>query len=132
MNNWKAYFAGWASMVGLGDTLKGRDVERLYQAIKARGEAEDKEKLTKRCGLCMCPLGKGTGVPGIACIHRGGHGEHGSDADLCTHPSNKAPEPECEHKDGLGSSFKNYVVYGKTPDKNFHHPRCPLCGDKLE
>ncbi len=84
------------------------------------------EKRAMLCGLCMCPLDKGTGEPGIVCIHRGGHGEHGSDADLCTHPSNKPPEPECEHR--VWDYFTDAWLYFKDQD----HEHCRDCGIKLQ
>ncbi len=146
MNTYKVYFAGWKSMVGTFLSLKGKavgtrviggeiplqgkDVEPLYQAFKARGEAEAKEKLTEIFGPvgCRCPYPyEATRDDGI-CRYLG-------DTDACTHPSNKPPEPEsepeCEHKDGLGCSFKYYTVYGKIPGENFPYIHCPLCGKTL-
>ncbi|KKN32539.1 hypothetical protein LCGC14_0813040 [marine sediment metagenome] len=125
MNNWKAFFTDWASAGytrGEGIPLKGRDMEHLYQAFKARGEAEAKEEQFPEIN---CPL----------------YGVVSTDPDLwpcagcygaCQRSLEKPPEPECEHKDGLGCSFKNYTVYGKIPGENFPYVRCPLCGKKLE
>ena len=119
MNNWKAYFAGWASMVGLGDTLKGRDVERLYQAIKARGEAEAKEKLTERFGPlhCQCPW---------PYKERGDFCKYSGQDEVCEHPSNKPPEPECEHR--VWDYFTGAWLYFKDQD----HKHCRDCGKKLD
>ncbi len=85
MENWKdweEFFKRWP-----------KGWEKAYQAIKARLEAEAEDKVKERFPLyCRCPYPYETTTDNGICRFLG-------DTDVCTHPSNKSPEPECEHTD---------------------------------
>ncbi len=93
MIDWKMFFKRMGQ-VPLGEIhWSAVWVEDLYQAFSARRDAEVKERLTRAFGLepCRCPdpyltQGDRTGM----CYYRGKD-------EACNHPSNKPPEPECEH-----------------------------------
>ena len=99
MNNWKKLFGdGCFTVAGTdGCYMDSISVNDLYQAFKTRGEAEDRDD-----GICRY-LG---------------------DTDVCTHPSNKPPEPECEHGYYTDKTFSCFVSY---TDKH-----CRDCGKKLD
>jgi hypothetical protein len=86
----KKITAGYFDKSGLRRT---RTWEEVYQIFKERTEEEAKEKLTKVFGPagCRCPAW-GVNNKTIVCQYL--------DRDEgCTHPSNKPPEPECDHTD---------------------------------
>ena len=86
------------------DFFKGRPEtwERAYQAFEARRKAEKKLKSDYKTSIpcsCKCPISgenfNATWNPqyvSYRCSYLG-------DDDICTHPSNNLPEPECNHTD---------------------------------
>ncbi len=83
--------------------------ERAYKAFKARGEAEAEEKLR-----CWCP-------DGGHCVYS----PDGLTGSHCNHPSNKPPEPECDH------GCRDIKTGRFVPYKDFGDRHCRGCGDRL-
>ncbi len=153
MTDWEKFFErqeGLAFFTDNGSTgalrrSKYHTVEELFQAFKARGEAEAKEKQR-----CWCPDGghcvyspdgltgshcnhpsKKPPVPPVVCFNCG-KAVDGNYLTVCKSCGDKAvncclgtpPEPECEHgrwNDGLGRP-----IFKKFTDKH-----CRGCGEKL-
>ena len=102
--------------------------ERAYQAFEARREAEKKLKSDYKTSIpcsCKCPISgenfNATWNPqyvSYRCSHLG-------DDDICTHPSNKPPEPECEH------GFTSMVLDTFRSYKSIGDKHCRDCGEKL-
>ena len=110
MTGWREFFKRNCNFLFYSKSFatKPFGVDELYQAFNARRESEAKEKLTKVFGPvgCRCPRGAGGWCK---------HFSH-KDDEVCNHPSNKPPEPECEHR----QAFNTYEQLG--------HKYCRDCG----
>lgn len=131
MSDWREFFKTWEHRSVLSrryiesqhgcDITETASLDEVYQNFFARRESEAKEKLTKVFGAphCSCPVEP---EKALRC-------DYLKDDEVCTHPSNKPPEPECEHrhKDGPKYGSNNrYFLYRDSGDKH-----CRNCGDKL-
>ena len=98
--------------------------ERVYQAFKARSEAEE-NKFGQLCkDRRYCP------AVDDSC-------EFYNKDKVCTHPGDKPPELECNHKIGYLPMFdeNNEIVFVyKSEGINFYKPfkSCPDCGERLK
>ncbi len=109
MSEWKEFFEGRSS-----------SWEEAYKAFFARNKAEAKGELTEIFGPlhCQCPYPYEKTTDNGICRFLG-------DTDVCTHPSNKPPEPECKHR--VYDYFSDVWLYFKDRGDK----RCRNCGEKL-
>ena len=94
--------------------------EEVYQAFTARRESEVKEGLKAAFPNvpCRCPFVLLNGKDECQFV------KYVEADEVCTHPSNKPPEPECEH-----AFFDYHHIWRKYKDEEDKY--CRDCGEKL-